>query len=141
MSHALTPSQTIGPFYWGTIAKSYRAELAPPGVAGERIEVALVLHDASGLLPRGVLQSSRMWSDDEWESARASLRTRGWLAGDELTDEGRRVRDGIEAKTDQLAMAPWRALGEADCRRLRELVRPLSKAIVGSDGLRGLPTR
>ena len=59
----------------------------------------------------------------------------------ELTDEGRRVRDGIEAKTDQLAMAPWRALGEADCRRLRELVRPLSKAIVGSDGLRGLPTR
>ena len=36
MSHALTPSQTIGPFYFGTIVKAYRADLAPLGVAGER---------------------------------------------------------------------------------------------------------
>jgi protocatechuate 3,4-dioxygenase alpha subunit len=52
-----TPSQTIGPFYWGTIVNTYRADLAPPGVAGERIEVALVLHDAEGVVvPDGLLE-------------------------------------------------------------------------------------
>ena len=57
MSRALTPSQTIGPFYWGTLASSCRADLAPPGVAGERIEVALTLHDADGVLvPDGLLE-------------------------------------------------------------------------------------
>ena len=53
----LTPSQTIGPFYWGTVVKAYRADLAPPGVAGERIEVALVLHDVQGaIVPDGLFE-------------------------------------------------------------------------------------
>jgi len=57
MSHELTPSQTIGPFYWGTIVKTYRAELAPPGVAGERIELVLTLHDAEGaIVPDGLFE-------------------------------------------------------------------------------------
>jgi protocatechuate 3,4-dioxygenase alpha subunit len=57
-SHAeLTPSQTIGPFYWGTLVKTYRADLAPPGVAGERIELALSLHDVQGaLVPDGMIE-------------------------------------------------------------------------------------
>lgn len=57
MSHALTPFQTIGPFYWGTLVKAYRADLAPPGVAGERIEVVLSLHDADGaIVPDGMFE-------------------------------------------------------------------------------------
>ena len=57
MAKGLTPSQTIGPFYWGTIVKSYRADLAPPGVAGERIEVVLKLHDAEGaIVPDGLFE-------------------------------------------------------------------------------------
>lgn len=57
MSRGVTPSQTIGPFYWGTIVKAYRAELAPPGVAGERIELALTLHDAEGaIVPDGLIE-------------------------------------------------------------------------------------
>ena len=53
----VTPSQTIGPFYWGTIVKAYRADLAPPGVAGERIEIALVMHDANGaVVPDGLFE-------------------------------------------------------------------------------------
>lgn len=50
MSRVLTPSQTIGPFYWGTLANTYRADMAAPGVAGERVELALTLHDAEGAL-------------------------------------------------------------------------------------------
>jgi protocatechuate 3,4-dioxygenase, alpha subunit len=49
-SAKLTPSQTIGPFYWGTLVNTYRCDLAPPGVAGERIELALSLHDVQGAL-------------------------------------------------------------------------------------------
>ena len=57
MSHALTPSQTIGPFYWGTLVNAYRADLAPPGVAGERIELVLSLYDTEGvLIPDGLLE-------------------------------------------------------------------------------------
>ena len=57
MADGLTPSQTVGPFYWGTLVGSCRSDLAHAGVAGERIEVALTLHDADGaLVPDGVLE-------------------------------------------------------------------------------------
>ena len=57
MSRGLTPSQTIGPFYWGTLVNAYRCDLAPPGVAGERIELALSLHDVQGaLVPDGMIE-------------------------------------------------------------------------------------
>lgn len=57
MSHLLTPSQTIGPFYWGTLVSTYRADMAPPGVAGERIELVISLFDAEGtLIPDGLLE-------------------------------------------------------------------------------------
>jgi protocatechuate 3,4-dioxygenase alpha subunit len=57
MRRALTPSQTIGPFYFGTLANACRHDLAAPGVAGERIEIALNLHDAGGaIVPDGLLE-------------------------------------------------------------------------------------
>jgi protocatechuate 3,4-dioxygenase alpha subunit len=53
----LTPSQTIGPFYWGTLVKTCRADLAPPGVAGERVELVLGLYDVEGVLvPDGLIE-------------------------------------------------------------------------------------
>ncbi len=96
---------------------------------------ALVTHGAAGdgLVTLGVLKSSRGWSDEAWDAARAGLRDRGWLDGDDgLTAEGAAVRDRVEARTDELAMAPWRHLGEAGSDRLRHLVRPWSQAIVTS---------
>lgn len=57
MSRALTPSQTIGPFYFGTVTNTCRQDVAAPGVAGERIEIALTLHDAAGVIvPDGLLE-------------------------------------------------------------------------------------
>ena len=53
----LTPSQTIGPFYFGTLIKSYDCDLAPAGVAGERIQLVLRLHDAKGeIVPDGLIE-------------------------------------------------------------------------------------
>ena len=57
MSQGLTPSQTIGPFYFGTIIKAYHHDMAPPGVTGERINVVLTLHDVEGaIVPDGLLE-------------------------------------------------------------------------------------
>jgi hypothetical protein len=36
----------------------------------------------------------------------------------------------VEDRTDELASAPWAALGDQACTRLQDLVRPLSRAIV-----------
>ena len=55
--HKLTPSQTVGPFYWGTLVATYHAKMAPTGIAGEPIEVAVRLHDADGaVIPDGVVE-------------------------------------------------------------------------------------
>jgi protocatechuate 3,4-dioxygenase alpha subunit len=57
VSHALTPSQTIGPFYFGTLVNGYRADLAPTGVAGERISLVLSLFDTEGaVVPDGLFE-------------------------------------------------------------------------------------
>lgn len=57
MSRALTPSQTIGPFYFDTLVHAYRQDLASQGVVGERVEIELTLHDADGaIVPDGVFE-------------------------------------------------------------------------------------
>ena len=104
---------------------------------------ALVVHGASGEVAPTVLQTSRAWPDDEWAAASERLVARGWIddAGG-LTPVGLEGRQRIEDRTDALAVAPWEALGEAGCERLRALVRPWSKAIVasGAFGFRPDPT-
>jgi hypothetical protein len=104
------------------------AELVVRDISG--IE-ALVLHAATGEVPRGALQATRRWDDDAWATAVDALASRGWVDADgTFTDAGRGVRGEIEAGTDRLASAPYAALGEDGCARLRELARPWSKAIV-----------
>ena len=99
---------------------------------------ALVMHGASGDVPSAILKATRAWPDDDWAAAEEELRRRGWLSVDgSLTDEGARRRQWVEDRTDALALAPWEALGEEQCARLRELVRPLSTAIVQSGVLGG----
>jgi hypothetical protein len=103
---------------------------------------ALVIHGATGEVPPVVLKSSRNRTDGEWAAAEERLRRRGWLDTDGgLTDVGRAHRQWVEDRTDQLAVAPWQHLGLDGSNRLRQLVRPLSKAIVasGSFGFRPDP--
>ena len=94
---------------------------------------ALVTHAATGEISAQALQSSRAWSDEEWAATLQHLRERGWLNEEgTLTEEGKARRDAVEQRTDQLALPPWEHLGEATCKRLRELVRPLSIAITNA---------
>jgi hypothetical protein len=93
---------------------------------------ALLIHGATGDVPPAALQSSRAWPDDAWANAVAGLHARGWVSkdGTELTDEGREHRRWVEDRTDALSVGPYEVLGEDGCSRLRQLARPVSKAIV-----------
>jgi hypothetical protein len=112
------------------------AAMTVEGVTGLQ---ALILHAATGEVPATTLRSSRRWSATEWAEGEEQLRDRGWLASDgTLTDAGRVHRQWVEDRTDALAAPAYEVLGEGDATRLRELCRPLSKAIVsgGAFGFR-----
>jgi hypothetical protein len=98
---------------------------------------ALVLHAATGEVPRALLQVTRYWNDDEWGAAVDALAGRGLVEADgTFTEVGRAFRQSIEDRTDELATGPWSAIGPEDCEELRTLVRPASRAIVESGAFR-----
>ena len=106
------------------------AALTAEGLTG--IE-ALVSHAASGDVPAQALTSSRSWSDDEWSSAIEGMRGRGLVtkSGDlAFTPAGDEQRARIETTTDALATSPYAAFGEEVCEQIRQLGRPLSRAIM-----------
>ena len=97
---------------------------------------AHVLITASGIVPAETLRPARGWSEDDWAAATARLHARGLLDEDgALTEAGQLTRDEVERRTDELAAPPWRALGEADCERLVELMREPLARIQGGDGV------
>ena len=112
---------------------AYVALLATAEVSGLE---ALVVHGATGEVPPAALQATRGWTDAEWAGAVEDLRIRGWLAADgSLTDSGRAHRQQVEDRTDELAVVAYEGIGDDECARLRELVRPLSRTIVESGAL------
>ena len=126
-------------FHAVTLLREYRGDghIAALVVAGVSGLEAAVMHVAQGdSWTREPLRKTRGYSTEQWDTALAGLRERGWIDdGEAFTAAGRAVRQEIEDRTDVLALRPWQHLGEDGCARLRELVRPLSKAIVDAGGL------
>lgn len=109
------------------------AALLAEGLDGCEAHVTLV---GTGVVPREAVQPHRGWSDEEWEAARARLIGRGWLDDSgTLTERGRAGRQAVEERTNQLAGAPWRRLGDEQCARLFDLAWPLSDTIVREGGI------
>ncbi len=105
------------------------AALTLAGVSG--IE-ALVLHAATGDVPRGILQSTRAWSDESWDAALDRLVARGWVErrgrvhrgrqGSPRRDRGghrpRRPRLGARsARRESRGCASWPARGRRPWRK------------------------
>jgi len=98
---------------------------------------ALVSHTATGrgFLPAAA-QRTRGWSEQQWADAETALRERGLLAEDgSLTEAGTRLRAEVEAATDQMAVAPWEALGESGVTRLTEIGKKLSRSLLAAGAL------
>ena len=118
-----------------TLLREYRGDghIAALVVEGLNGCEALVTHAAAGDISAEALRATRQRSGDDWLAAEERLRSIGWLDPDlALTDLGRERRDWIEARTDELAAAPYGAIGVHGCTRLRELVRPVSQAMMAA---------
>jgi hypothetical protein len=115
-----------------TLLREFRgdAHVAALLVAGLSGLQSIVLHAASGQADPKFLRVSRGYTQQQWDDEAAVLRERGLLDGDELSAEGRALRESIEADTDRLAAPAYRVLGVEGATRLAELARPLSRTLV-----------
>lgn len=93
---------------------------------------AHVLAAAAGRSTREWLMRARGWADGDWDDAAAALADRGWLEDGELTAEGLAMTAAVEADTDRLALAPWRAIGDRGCDRLAALLAPVRRSVVAA---------
>ncbi|MEV7567780.1 SCO6745 family protein [Streptomyces tanashiensis] len=117
-----------------TILREHRGDghLAALLAAGLDPAEALVSFAAIGAAPEPVF-GSRGWTVAEWAGARARLTARGLLdAEGGPTEGGRALRAEVERHTDELAAAPWAALGPEDTARLAELLGGPWLAVIGS---------
>ncbi len=96
---------------------------------------AHVTFSATGAVPRERLQAARGWTDVEWSTAEGGLESRGWLTDGALTELGVAGRQQVEDLTDELAAAPWAALGPVETARLYDLVVPLATTIAASGAI------
>ena len=126
-------------FHAITLLREHRGDGHVAALVSEQVSglEAGVMHVAQGdAWTREPLRTRRGWTTEQWDAACGALRARGWLDDEErFTDEGAAVRARIEQATDVLALPPWQHLGEQGCARLRELVRPLSQAVVDAGGI------
>lgn len=117
-----------------TILREHRGDghLASLVEAGLDPVESLVSFAAIGAAPEPVFES-RGWSDEEWTAARERLAGRGLLGPDgAATEAGRALRTEVERRTDELAAAPWDALGPDGTARLAELLGGPWLAAIGS---------
>lgn len=125
-----------------TILREHRGDghLAALLVAGLDPVEALVSFAGVGAAPVETF-ASRGWSAEEWGAARERLVARGLLDADgTATEAGRELRAEAERRTDELAAAPWAALGAEGRDRLADLLGPLWVEALGSGLLPGQNT-
>lgn len=92
---------------------------------------ATVTHAAAGATGRRLMQRTRGWTDEEWDSAEAGLRDRGLLDGSgRPTPDGVALRRELEEATDRAASAPADHLGDDGVARLVALAAPLGRHLV-----------
>jgi len=99
---------------------------------------ALVIASATGSgMDADTMQHLRGWTGEECENAARGLRERGILDSDNLlTEQGRSLKDSVEATTDALATDVWEATDEAKRERLFSLLRRLAVRLEAPDGIR-----
>ncbi|MEM8618556.1 MAG: hypothetical protein AAGF73_02415 [Actinomycetota bacterium] len=94
---------------------------------------AHVLFAATENVPATLYLESRGWSLDDWAAASARLAERGLLDGNgSPTAAGRELRQTIEQRTDELAGAPYEAIGVDRIEALLSDVDPIVRRIAST---------
>lgn len=118
-----------------TIVREWRGDGHVAALAAGPVTAleALVLHAATGQVPRAGLQATRQWSDEAWDATVASLAERGLVESDgSFTEQGRSFRDDIERRTNVAAAPLVDAIGPDDTRRLIDLLKPVQRQLIES---------
>ena len=106
------------------------AALTAAGIAGRE---ANILQTAAGVVPREVFDAARQYDDAEWTEVSARLIERGMIGPDgRLTNEGRAVRDDVEARTDRAALTALDSLDDEQVQGLLDALTPLARAVISS---------
>ncbi len=116
-----------------TVVREWRGDAHVAVLVAHAISAveALVLHAATGQVPRAALQATRGWSDEAWNRANRSLEARGLVHADgSFTDHGRTLREAIEEQTNRASQPLVDGLGIEATERLCELLRPIRKQLV-----------
>ncbi len=97
---------------------------------------ACILNDLRQGLDLGSYVRTRGWTPAEVTNAIATLRERGWIAGDTLSEMGREAREAIETATDAQQVGIVKAIGD-DLDELIDRLTPWRDAIVAGRGYPG----
>jgi hypothetical protein len=145
-----TPEDPVGALWQAVTAlREHRGDGHVAVLTAEGLDgcEAHVLFAASEGVPAAVLRNNRGWSEEDWRAAAHRLTARGLLeSGGHPTGEGRGLRAHIEARTDALAVRPYRAFDATEAGRLIGLLRPPADQVLASGALpfpnpMGLPAR
>ena len=112
------------------------AHAGPPGIETRRLKIYsdLVYNNLDGLLAGNFPVIRQTLGDTGWRALLQGFLARHHSHTPLFTELGRERRDWIETRTDELAAAPYDAIGVDGCARLRELCRPISKAMMAAFG-------
>ena len=95
-------------------------------------EVHVLFAACEGVDP-ALYQQSRGWSPDDWAAAVDRLTRRGLVTHDgAATPAGQTARDRIERATDELAIAPYAAIGDGRVERLLAALGPHADRIAAA---------
>ena len=104
------------------------AVLNAAGISGRESNV---LHAAAGRVPREFMIRGRDYDEASWRHHEERLAARGLLNDDgSLTAAGRDLKDGIESKTDELALSALDALSDDEVEALFQALTPIARAVV-----------
>ncbi|MFJ7336351.1 hypothetical protein ACIQU3_29745 [Streptomyces sp. NPDC101110] len=118
-----------------TTLREHRGDGHVAVLVGRRLRPveALVLKSATGETDAEFQLRIRQWSVEEWRSAQATLRERGWTDEEgRLTEAGAAAHEQMEADTDAAAVTPWQTLGVDGTTRLARLLEPLARRVLDS---------
>lgn len=93
---------------------------------------ALITHTATGKgFEKEFARKRRGWSEEQWNDGVDTLRDREILDSEgRLTEHGSDLRALVEDITNDLALAPWAALGEDGAARLVEFGSPWRDSVI-----------
>jgi hypothetical protein len=129
-------------FHLGDELREYRgdAHIAAWTSAGlDAVEVGFLTELFMGLPLRSYIRS-RAWDDTQLDAGLERLRSRGWVAGDAFTADGRAAREAIELNTDRQLRPAIDEIG-GDFDELIAIIQPYGTAIREAGGYLRTPAQ